>query len=55
MSHILDEVTDGIATITIDGLDEKHAMTNAVLGEFTETVRRAGADEAARVIIVTGR
>jgi enoyl-CoA hydratase/carnithine racemase len=55
MSHILYDVTDGIATITIDRPEKKNAMTYAMLGEFIDTVRRAGADDRARVIVVTGR
>ena len=54
MSHILYEVADGVATITIDRPEKKNAMTYAMLGEFIETVERAGADPAARVVIVTG-
>jgi len=55
MSHILYEVSDRVATITIDRPEKKNAMTYAMLGEFIETVRRAGADESARVVVVTGR
>ncbi len=53
-SHIRYEVADGIATITIDRPDKKNAMTYAMLGEFIETVRRAGSDADARVVILTG-
>ena len=52
--HILYEVQDGIATITIDRAEKKNAMTYAMLGNFIEVVRRAGGDPAARVVIVTG-
>ena len=48
------EVEGGIATITIDRPEKKGAMTYAMLGEFIETVHRAGADDAARVVILTG-
>jgi enoyl-CoA hydratase len=48
------DVDDGIATITIDRPEKKGAMTYAMLGEFIETVRRAGTDTSARVVIVTG-
>jgi enoyl-CoA hydratase/carnithine racemase len=53
-SHIHYDVADGIATITIDRPEKKNAMTYAMLGEFIDTVGRAGADDAARVVIVTG-
>ena len=52
--HVLYEVEDGIATITIDRPDKKNAMTYAMLGHFIEVVRRAGGDPAARAIVLTG-
>ena len=54
MSHIRYEVTDGIGTITIDRPEKRGAMTYAMLFEFIETVRRAGADPDARVVVLTG-
>lgn len=54
MGHIRYEVADGVATITIDRPEKRNAMTYAVLGEFIDTVRRAGEDAEARVVIVTG-
>jgi len=53
-SHILYEVDDDIATITIDRAEKKNAMTYAMLGNFIEVVRRAGGDPQARVVILTG-
>jgi enoyl-CoA hydratase/carnithine racemase len=52
--YVLYEVEDGIATITINRAEKKNAMTYAMLGSFLEVVRRAGADPAARVVILTG-
>ena len=52
--HVLYEVEDGIATITIDRPDKKNAMTYAMLGHFIEVVRRASGDPAARAIVLTG-
>jgi enoyl-CoA hydratase len=52
--HILYELQDGIATITIDRAEKRNAMTYAMLGNFIEVVRRAGGDPAARVVILTG-
>lgn len=48
------DVDDHIATITIDRPEKKGAMTYAMLRDFIETVHRAGRDDAARVIIITG-
>src|SRR5581483_804998 len=52
--YIRYEVEGGVATITIDRPEKRNAMTYAMLGDFIATVRRAGEDEAARVVIVTG-
>lgn len=52
--HVRYEVEDGIATITLDRPEKRNAMTYAMLGEFLETLERAGADEQARVVILTG-
>jgi enoyl-CoA hydratase/carnithine racemase len=52
--HILYDVEDGVATITIDRPAKKNAMTYEMLGEFLEVVRRAGGDPDARVVILTG-
>lgn len=48
------ETDGGIATITIDRPEKRNAMTFAMLAEFIETVRRAGQDDDARVVVVTG-
>jgi enoyl-CoA hydratase len=48
------EADGGIGTITIDRPAKRNAMTFAMLFEFIETVKRAGDDDAARVVIVTG-
>ena len=48
------DVRDGVATITIDRPEKKGAMTYAMLGDFISTVHRAGADDDARVVIITG-
>jgi enoyl-CoA hydratase/carnithine racemase len=52
--HIGYDVSDAIATITIDRPEKRNAMTFVMLAEFIETVRRAGLDNDARVVIVTG-
>ncbi len=53
--HILYDVdADGIATLTIDRVQKRNAMTYAMLGAFIDRVAEAGADDAVRVLIVTG-
>ena len=55
MEHIIYEVDNGIATITIDRPEKKNAMTYMMLGEFIETVAHAASDTSARVVVLTGR
>ena len=52
--HIRYEVAGGIGTITIDRPEKRNAMTFAMLGDFIDTVRRAGHDDDCRVLILTG-
>jgi enoyl-CoA hydratase/carnithine racemase len=52
--HIHYEVVGHVATITIDRPEKRNAMTWAMLADFHEAVHRAGADDSARVVIVTG-
>jgi len=47
-------VESQIATLTIDRPEKKGAMTYAMLADFIAAVRRAGEDDAARVLILTG-
>jgi enoyl-CoA hydratase len=54
MSEILYDVSDGIATITINRPEKRNAMSFAVLNDFMQATQRAGEDGAARVVIVTG-
>jgi enoyl-CoA hydratase/carnithine racemase len=54
MSSILYDLTDGIATITINRPEKRNAMSFAVLGEFIDATKRASEDAGARVVIVTG-
>ena len=52
--HIVYEVAEGIGQLTINRPEKRNAMTFAMLGEFIETVHRAGADPEARVLIIAG-
>jgi 2-(1,2-epoxy-1,2-dihydrophenyl)acetyl-CoA isomerase len=54
MGHIRYDVRDRVATVTIDRPEKRNAMTFAVLAEFHEAVRRAGADDAVAAVVVTG-
>lgn len=48
------EVEDHIARITLNRLEKRNAMTYSMLDDFHAAIRRAGEDEDARVVIVTG-
>jgi enoyl-CoA hydratase len=52
--HIRYEVDGAIGTVTIDRPEKRNAMTYAMLGDFLATLAEAGADDASRVLIVTG-
>lgn len=49
-----DLAADGVATLTIDRPEKRNAMTYAMLGAFTQRVHELAADDAVRVLIVTG-
>jgi enoyl-CoA hydratase len=53
--HIkLEKRDDGVAILTIDRAEKRNAMTYAMLFAFIEKVREVSADDAVRVLIVTG-
>lgn len=52
--HIRLDIEDSIATITIDRPEKKNAITYAMLSELVDAFRTAGADDRARVVILTG-
>ncbi len=52
--HILYTVQDGVATITFNRPDKLNAMTPRMLAEVFRRVRDAAADDAVKVIVLTG-
>ena len=55
MSEFLSyEVSDGVATLTIQRPEKRNAMTFAMLRDFIEMVAAASEDSEARVLIITG-
>lgn len=52
--HILYNVDNGVATITLNRPDKMNALTPEMLGDVFRRVRDAAADEAVRVIMLTG-
>ena len=51
---ILYNVENCIATVTINRPEKRNAMSYAMLGDFIQTMARAGVDDAVRVVILTG-
>jgi len=52
--HILFEVSDGIATITLNRPDKMNAYIPEMGSEIVDAFRRVREDDAARVVILTG-
>ncbi len=51
---LLYEVSDGIATVTLNRPDRMNAISTAMLSSFSQALRDADADRGVRVIILTG-
>jgi 2-(1,2-epoxy-1,2-dihydrophenyl)acetyl-CoA isomerase len=49
------DVSDGVATITLNRPDAMNALDEATKVALKEAVEQASADEAARVVVITGR
>ena len=54
MTEVLYDVAEGVATITLNRPDKLNALTPDMLSAFFAAVARAGADDAAKVIVITG-
>jgi enoyl-CoA hydratase len=54
LKHILYEVSDGVATVTVNRADVLNALSAATVRELDQVFAAAGSDEAVRVLIVTG-
>lgn len=48
------QVTDHVATITLDRPAERNAMNDALMTDLLDAVRRAGSDDEARTVFLTG-
>ncbi|MCK0516716.1 enoyl-CoA hydratase/isomerase family protein [Williamsia sp. DF01-3] len=48
------QVDDHIGTLTLDRPDRGNSFTFAMVDAMTEVIRRAGTDDAVRVIVITG-
>jgi enoyl-CoA hydratase/carnithine racemase len=54
-TQIAYEVTDGVATITLDRPERLNAFTNVMAAELLDAFDDADADDEVRVVVVTGR
>lgn len=52
--HILYQVADGIATVTINRADVLNALSAVTMRELDDVFAAAGADEQVRILILTG-
>lgn len=52
--HVLYELTDGIATITLNRPDRRNAMSVPMIERLGELLARADEDPAVRVLVLTG-
>lgn len=53
-NHILYEITDGVATITLNRADRLNALTVAMTGELLAAIERCAGDDAVRCVVLTG-
>jgi 2-(1,2-epoxy-1,2-dihydrophenyl)acetyl-CoA isomerase len=52
--HLLYQVSDHICTITLNRPQVYNALSGALLQEITQAIHNAGADDAVRVVVLTG-
>jgi enoyl-CoA hydratase/carnithine racemase len=53
-TQILFDVTDGVATITLNRPEKMNAFTGTMMNEIIDAIDRTDADDAVRAVIVTG-
>jgi enoyl-CoA hydratase len=52
--HVLYEVSDGVATVTLNDPEKRNMLSAPMLGELVAAVERARDDEAVRAMVLTG-
>jgi enoyl-CoA hydratase len=55
LTEIALDITDGVATITFDRPDALNAITPTMLDELNQAADAVAADDAVRVVVLTGR
>jgi enoyl-CoA hydratase len=48
------EVSDGVATVTLNDPEKRNRLSGDMLAQLVEAIRRAGEDDAARAVVLTG-
>ncbi|KAF1023063.1 MAG: 2,3-dehydroadipyl-CoA hydratase [Paracidovorax wautersii] len=54
MSDLLQDLTDGVLTLTFNRIDKKNSLTQAMYVALTEAFDRAASDSAVRVVVIQG-
>src|SRR5262245_38901821 len=54
MSHVLTDVADGVATLTLNSPEERNSLSAPMVAEIVEAMDGFEADEAVGAVIVTG-
>jgi enoyl-CoA hydratase/carnithine racemase len=52
--ELLYEVSDGVATLTLNRPDQRNALNGELLGALVESVKRVRDDEQVRAVVITG-
>jgi enoyl-CoA hydratase len=52
--QLLYDVSDGVATVTLNRPEQRNALSPQLLGELIDAMRRARDDAAARAVVLTG-
>jgi enoyl-CoA hydratase/carnithine racemase len=52
--QLLYEVTDGVATVTLNRPEQRNALSDVMLGELVDAIGRVRDDDAARALVLTG-
>jgi enoyl-CoA hydratase/carnithine racemase len=52
--QLLYEVSDGVATVTLNRPEQRNALSNQMLGELVDAMRRVRTDDEVRAVVLTG-
>ncbi|MEA2058372.1 MAG: enoyl-CoA hydratase-related protein, partial [Actinomycetota bacterium] len=53
-TEVLADITDGVATITLNRPDKLNAATSEMLTQLLGAIRSAGTDNEVRALLITG-